>query len=199
MSTAHAQLNTNNQSPHSTAHHCSHIQLCISDERVKIFPHHQIVFEIFDPIESLFYFSIWSDWPPLSAEKIGLSLSHIVPSIFSLICDPVEFGEVPPTPPKSCPVLMMKSLSSLSPLIVHGQSCPYQEEMSTKHTTTHQCWLYNSAISPTSKTGNIQHLAVILLKTITLKVYNLPLTVSSARSKMSERSMLKAVFVFSMV
>ncbi len=99
MSTAHAQLNTNNQSPHSTAHHCSHIQLCISDERVKIFPHHQIVFEIFDPIESLFYFSIWSDWPPLSAEKIGLSLSHIVPSIFSLICDPVEFGEVPPSPP----------------------------------------------------------------------------------------------------
>ncbi len=36
---------------------------------------------IFNPIGSLFYTSAQSDWPPLSAEKIGLSLSHLVPEI----------------------------------------------------------------------------------------------------------------------
>ncbi len=39
------------------------------------------VFEIFDPNESLFYALSRSDWPPLSAENIGLSLSHLVPEI----------------------------------------------------------------------------------------------------------------------
>ncbi len=32
-------------------------------------------------VESLFYTSTQSDWPPLSAEKISLSLSHLVPEI----------------------------------------------------------------------------------------------------------------------
>ncbi len=35
---------------------------------------------LFDPIGSLLYAS-WSDWPPLSAEKNGLSLPHLVPEI----------------------------------------------------------------------------------------------------------------------
>ncbi len=35
----------------------------------------------FQSIGSLFYNSTESDWPPLSAEKIGLSLSHLVPEI----------------------------------------------------------------------------------------------------------------------
>ncbi len=39
------------------------------------------VFEIFDLIGSIFYTSTQSDWPPFSAEKIGLSLSHLVPEI----------------------------------------------------------------------------------------------------------------------
>ncbi len=37
--------------------------------------------EICDPSESLFYTSNQSDWPPLSAEKIDLSLSYLVPEI----------------------------------------------------------------------------------------------------------------------
>ncbi len=37
------------------------------------------VFWIFNLIGSLFYTSAQSDWPPISAEKIGLSLSHLVP------------------------------------------------------------------------------------------------------------------------
>ncbi len=48
------------------------------------------VFEIFDPIGSLCYTSSQSDWPLLSAEKNGLSLSHLVPEMFGpkfgLIC-----------------------------------------------------------------------------------------------------------------
>ncbi len=39
------------------------------------------VFGMSDPIGSLFYTSAQSDGPPLSAEKIGLSLSHLVPEI----------------------------------------------------------------------------------------------------------------------
>ncbi len=39
------------------------------------------VFEIFYPIGSLFYASSRSDWPPLSAEKVSLSLSHLVSEI----------------------------------------------------------------------------------------------------------------------
>ncbi len=39
------------------------------------------VFEIFDPIGSIFYTSTQSNWPHFSAEKIGLSLSHLVPEI----------------------------------------------------------------------------------------------------------------------
>ncbi len=39
------------------------------------------VLGISDPIGSLLYTSAQSDWPPLSAEKIGLSLSHLVPEI----------------------------------------------------------------------------------------------------------------------
>ncbi len=35
-------------------------------------------FKFFNPIGSLFYTSTQSNWPPLSAEKIGLSLSHLV-------------------------------------------------------------------------------------------------------------------------
>ncbi len=35
----------------------------------------------FNPIGYLFYTSTQSDWPPLSAKKIGLSLSHLVPEI----------------------------------------------------------------------------------------------------------------------
>ncbi len=38
-------------------------------------------FWIFNPIGSLFYTSTLSDWPPLSAEEIGVSLSHLVPEI----------------------------------------------------------------------------------------------------------------------
>ncbi len=55
------------------------------------------VFEIFDPIGSLiiFYASARSDLPPLSAEKIGLSLSHLVAEIcgpkIGLISDPSFF------------------------------------------------------------------------------------------------------------
>ncbi len=37
------------------------------------------LFKIFNPIGSLFYASRQSDWPPLSAERISLSLSHLVP------------------------------------------------------------------------------------------------------------------------
>ncbi len=36
---------------------------------------------IFYPIWSLFYALSWSEWPLLSAEKNGLSLSHLVPEI----------------------------------------------------------------------------------------------------------------------
>ncbi len=39
------------------------------------------VFEIFNPIGSIFYTATQSDCPPCSAEKIGLSLSHLVPEI----------------------------------------------------------------------------------------------------------------------
>ncbi len=39
------------------------------------------VFEIFDPIGSIFYTSTQSDGPPFSAEKICLSLSHFLPEI----------------------------------------------------------------------------------------------------------------------
>ncbi len=39
------------------------------------------IFVIFNPNRSLFYTSSQSDWPPLSVEKIGLSLSHLVPEI----------------------------------------------------------------------------------------------------------------------
>ncbi len=39
------------------------------------------VFGIINPIGSIFYTSTQSDWPPFSAEKIGLSLSHLVPEI----------------------------------------------------------------------------------------------------------------------
>ncbi len=39
------------------------------------------MFEMFDPIGSLFYAPTWSDCPPLSAGKISLSLSHLVPEI----------------------------------------------------------------------------------------------------------------------
>ncbi len=35
----------------------------------------------FNPIGSLFYTSTQSDWSPLSAEKIDLSLSTLVPEI----------------------------------------------------------------------------------------------------------------------
>ncbi len=53
---------------------------------------------IFDPNGSLVYASSRSDWPPLSAENISLSLSHIVPemlepnfvSSFSLIFNPTD-------------------------------------------------------------------------------------------------------------
>ncbi len=45
------------------------------------------VFEIFDPNGSLFYASSRSDLQPLSAEKNGLSLSHLVPAIFGLKFD----------------------------------------------------------------------------------------------------------------
>ncbi len=39
------------------------------------------VFEIFNSIGSLFHASSQSHWPPLSAEKNGLSLLHLVPEI----------------------------------------------------------------------------------------------------------------------
>ncbi len=39
------------------------------------------LFWVFNPIGSLFYTPTQSDWPPLSAEKIGLSPSHLVPEI----------------------------------------------------------------------------------------------------------------------
>ncbi len=39
------------------------------------------IFEIFYLIGPLLYASSQSDWPPLSTEKIGLSLSHLVPEI----------------------------------------------------------------------------------------------------------------------
>ncbi len=39
------------------------------------------MFEMFDPIGSLFYAPTWSDCPPLSAGKVSLSLSHLVPEI----------------------------------------------------------------------------------------------------------------------
>ncbi len=39
------------------------------------------VFEIVKLIGSLFYTTTPSNWPPLSAEKISLSLSHLVPEI----------------------------------------------------------------------------------------------------------------------
>ncbi len=42
------------------------------------------VFGIFHLIGSLFYTPTQFDWPLLSAEKIGLSLSHIVPEILGL-------------------------------------------------------------------------------------------------------------------
>ncbi len=46
-----------------------------------------LVLGIFISIGSLFYTSTHSDWPPLSAEKIGLSLSHLVPEILgSKVC-----------------------------------------------------------------------------------------------------------------
>ncbi len=38
-------------------------------------------FGVFNPMGSLFYTSALSDWPPLSAEKIGWSPSHLVPEI----------------------------------------------------------------------------------------------------------------------
>ncbi len=47
------------------------------------------VFGIFNPIGSLFYTSSRSDWPPFSAEKIGLSLSHLVPEILG-----PKFGQI---------------------------------------------------------------------------------------------------------
>ncbi len=40
------------------------------------------VFEILNPICSLLYASNESDWPPLSAQIIGTSLSHLVSEIF---------------------------------------------------------------------------------------------------------------------
>ncbi len=39
------------------------------------------VFWIFNPIGSLFYTAAQSDWPSRFAEKIGLSLSHLVPDL----------------------------------------------------------------------------------------------------------------------
>ncbi len=39
------------------------------------------IFGIFNLIGSLFYTSTQSNWLPLSAEKISLSLSHLVPEI----------------------------------------------------------------------------------------------------------------------
>ncbi len=39
------------------------------------------VLGIFNLIGSLFYTPTQFDWPPLSAEKFGLSLSHLVPEI----------------------------------------------------------------------------------------------------------------------
>ncbi len=36
------------------------------------------IWGIFNPIRSLFYTTLQSDGPPLSAEKIGFSLSHLV-------------------------------------------------------------------------------------------------------------------------
>ncbi len=39
------------------------------------------VFEIFNPIRSLFYTSSRPNWPPLFAEKIGLTQLHLVPEI----------------------------------------------------------------------------------------------------------------------
>ncbi len=39
------------------------------------------VFEIFNPNGAIFYASPRSDWPSLSAEKTGLSLSYLVPEI----------------------------------------------------------------------------------------------------------------------
>ncbi len=39
------------------------------------------VLKMLDPIGSLFYASSRSYWPPLFTEKIGLSLSHLVPEI----------------------------------------------------------------------------------------------------------------------
>ncbi len=40
-----------------------------------------LVFKILNHIGSLCYASTRSHWPPLSAEKIGLYLSHLVPEI----------------------------------------------------------------------------------------------------------------------
>ncbi len=39
------------------------------------------VLEIFYPIGSIFYISTQSDFPTLSAEKISLSRSHLLPEI----------------------------------------------------------------------------------------------------------------------
>ncbi len=38
-------------------------------------------FEIVDPVESLCYAPARSEWSPLSTERIGVSLSHLVPEI----------------------------------------------------------------------------------------------------------------------
>ncbi len=48
-----------------------------------------IVLGIFNLLGSLLYTSTQSDFPPLSAEKIGLSLSHLVPEILGL-----TFGQI---------------------------------------------------------------------------------------------------------
>ncbi len=47
----------------------------------------------FNPIGSLFYTSSQSDWP-LSAEKIGLSLSHLVPEILGPKIDLIIYKKV---------------------------------------------------------------------------------------------------------
>ncbi len=43
---------------------------------------------------SLFHTSTQSDWPPLSAEKIGLSLSHLVPEILGTKVDVIVHQNV---------------------------------------------------------------------------------------------------------
>ncbi len=40
------------------------------------------IFEIFNLSGSPFYMASRSDWAPLSAENIGLSLSHLVPVFY---------------------------------------------------------------------------------------------------------------------